>query len=158
MSTLQMSQRIEHTGIINHIDGNHIQVVIQQNSACSVCHAKDACVSSEKAEKVIEVESQDTSLHVGDMVMLSGRNSTGLLAVLLAFVIPFIIILLTLLVSRYYVDSEAVSGVLALAVLIPYFITLSFFNDKMKSKFRFSIERLAPAMDVAGMNEGKCFE
>lgn len=153
-----MSKIIEHTGIINHIDGNQVQVVIQQNSACSSCHAKGACVSSEKAEKTIEVQSLDSTLRVGDSVVLSGRSSIGFWAVLLAFVIPFIIILLTLLISRYYVDSETVSGVMALAILIPYFIILSFFNDKMKSKFRFSIERPVLIDDVAGVNEGKCFD
>jgi len=136
-----MSQIIEHTGIINHIQGHHIQVLIVQESACSSCHANGACSAADKDDKLIEVESTDTTLQIGDRVTLYGQSSMGLLAVLLAFVIPFILILLSLIILRSYTDNEALSGTLALSVLVPYYIILSFFNGKMKSKFQFSLRK-----------------
>ena len=128
-----MSQKIEHTGIISQIDKNLIQVLIIQESACSGCHAKGACSAADIDEKIIEVESTDTSLKVGDQVILSGESSMGLLAVLLAFVIPFLIILLSLFILRYYIASEAITGTISLAMLIPYYFILSFFKKKMKT-------------------------
>ena len=136
-----MSQVIEHTGIINHINGNHIQVSIIQQSACSGCHAKGACAAADMDEKLIEVESSDSTLKVGERVLLFGQQSMGLMAVLLAFVIPFLLILITLLLLRTYLLNEALSGAIALSVLIPYYILLSFFNKKMKSRFQFYIKR-----------------
>jgi len=137
----KMSQIIEHTGIVNSIEGNIIRVLIIQESACNACHAKGACSASDQDEKIIEVENSDPTFKVGDGVVLYGQRSIGLQAVLLAFVIPFILILFTLLVLRPFVSSEAISGTLALSVLIPYYIILSFFKNKLKAKFQFFIRK-----------------
>lgn len=137
-----MSQIIEHTGVIRQIEGNRVQVLITQNSACSACHAKSACMASDSAEKLIEAFSDDTSFKVGDEVMLYGQRALGFKAVLLAFVIPFLLILLALFVLRLFTDNEALSGTIALATLVPYYIILSLFKDKLKSKFQFYIKPL----------------
>ena len=137
-----MSEKIEHSGVIAHIQGNNIQVQIVQQSACSACHAKGMCSASDMEDKLIDVESSDSSLRVGDAVLLTGASSTGLQAVLLAFVIPFLLILIALFVLRSVTANEALSGTVALSLLIPYYITLSFFNKKFKSKFRFEIEKI----------------
>jgi len=137
-----MSQKIEHTGIITHIDGTKIQVQIVQLSACSSCHAKGACSASDMDEKLIDVESNDFTLKIGDQVQLLGESSMGLFAVLLAFVIPFLLILLSLLILRTYTSKEALSGTIALGVLVPYFMILSLFNKKLKNKLKFTVEKL----------------
>jgi len=141
----KMSQKIEHTGIISRIDKNLIQVLIIQESACSGCHANGACSAADMDEKLIDVESKDASYKVGDKVILSGQSSMGLLAVLLAFVLPFLLILLSLFVLRNYASSEAISGTISLSTLIPYYIILSFFRKKMKNKFQFSISKDSPS-------------
>lgn len=136
-----MGQKIEHTGIITHIDEKIIQVSIIQKSACSDCHAKGVCTSADMDDKVIEVKRTDNSFKTGDKVMLIGQTSMGLLAVLLAFVIPFLLILLSLFLMGQYTDNEAISGTVSLSVLIPYYIILSLFNKKLKNKFQFYIEK-----------------
>jgi len=136
-----MSQQIEHTGIINHIENNLIKVLIVQQSACSGCHAKGACTAADQDEKIIDIESSDPSFKVGEFVTIYGQSSMGLFAVLLAFVFPFILILLVLIYVRSLVASESVAGLIALSSLIPYYIILSLNNKKLKSKFRFSIKK-----------------
>ncbi len=137
----KMSQQIEHTGIITRIDNKNIRVQIVQQSACSSCHAKGACSAADMDEKFVDVESTDSSLKIGDQVVIFGQNSMGLLAVLLAFVIPFLLILLTLFVLRNLVASDSVAGLIALGTLVPYYIILSFFNKQLKSKLRFQLKR-----------------
>lgn len=136
-----MSQIIEHTGRIQHIEGNQVQVLITQNSACSECHAKSACTAADSAEKIIDVTTDDPTYKVGDNVIIYGQRSTGMKAVLLAFVIPFLLILLTLFILRNFVENEAISGTIALAVLIPYYIILSFFKNKLKANLQFYIKK-----------------
>lgn len=136
-----MSEKIEHSGIITQIEGNNIQVQIIQLSACSSCHAKGACSASDMDDKIIDVESSDATLRIGDTVMLSAKSSMGLLAVLLAFVIPFLIILLSLIVMPSFTSNEALSAVVSLSLLIPYYIILSFFNKRLKAKLRFEIDK-----------------
>jgi len=135
-----MSKKIEHSGIITAIENGNIKVQIIQVSACSGCHAKGACTASDMEEKTVDVISTDKSLKVGDLVVISGKSSMGFLAVFLAFVIPFILILIMLFVTRNFTANEAISGTISLSVLIPYYIILSFFNNKLKEKFQFQIE------------------
>ncbi|MBP6634710.1 MAG: SoxR reducing system RseC family protein [Paludibacter sp.] len=136
-----MSERIEHSGFVTRVEGKNIQVQIIQMSACSSCHAKGACSAADMDEKFVDVESTDDTLRIGDMVNIVGESSTGLLAVLLAFVIPFMLILTSLFVLRDIVPNEAVSGTVSLALLIPYYIILSLFNKKLKRKLQFRIEK-----------------
>lgn len=135
-----MSQLIEHSGLIDHINGKHVRVKILQESACSGCHAKGGCTAADMADKFIDVESDDADLRVGQTVTLYGQSSIGLLAVLLAFVLPFIVILLTLFVLNDKIDNEVISGTIALGMLLPYFFILSLFNKKLKSKLKFYIK------------------
>lgn len=137
----KMSQIIEHSGIIHQIHGKHIQVQIIQESACSACHAKGVCTAADMKDKYIDVESDDTNFKVGDAVMIYGQTSMGMLAVLLAFVIPFMLILVVLFILKHYGVSETLSGTIALASLIPYFLILSLFNSKLKSKLKFQIRK-----------------
>jgi hypothetical protein len=53
----KMSQIIEHSGIIENINGSNIRVQIIQESACSGCHAKGACSAADLKDKYIDVES-----------------------------------------------------------------------------------------------------
>jgi sigma-E factor negative regulatory protein RseC len=137
-----MSQKIEHTGIITNIVGTKIQVQIVQLSACSSCHAKGACSASDKDEKFIDAEVTDTTFKIGDQVNLIGESSMGLFAVLIAFVIPFLLIIISLFILRSYTTNEALSGTIALGVLVPYFIILSLFNKKLQNKLKFTVERI----------------
>ena len=136
-----MSERIEHSGFVTRVEGKNIQVQIIQMSACSSCHAKGACSAADMDEKFVDVESTDDTLRIGDQVNIVGESSTGLLAVLLAFVIPFMLILTSLFFLRNIVPNEAVSGTVSLALLIPYYIILSLFNKKLKRKLQFRIEK-----------------
>lgn len=137
----KMSQLIEHAGVIHQINGKHIKVQILQESACGGCHAKGACSAADMKDKYVDVESDGSDYKVGEHVTLYGQSSMGLFAVLLAFVIPFLLILFTLFILKNYTDNEAISGSIALGTLLPYFIILSFFNSRLKSKLKFHIKR-----------------
>jgi sigma-E factor negative regulatory protein RseC len=141
ISTVLMQKSIEHTGIINNIQGNLISVCIVQESACAGCHAKGVCSVSDKSEKIIEIENFDRTYKIGDEVIVFGNQGIGFQAVLLAFVLPFIIMLATLLFSTLYTSSEFISGITAISILVPYYLILSLFNKKHKSIFRFEIKR-----------------
>lgn len=137
-----MAQKIEHTGIIIEKNGDKIKVQIAQLSACSSCHAKGACTASDVDEKIIDAEVTDNSLKAGDQVKLTGETSMGLFAVLIAFVIPFLLILTSLIVLRSFTPNEAISGTISLGILIPYFLILSMFNKKLKNKLKFTVEKI----------------
>jgi sigma-E factor negative regulatory protein RseC len=134
-----MGQEIEHMGMVHAVNGKNVQVQIIQVSACSGCHAKGACTSADMDEKYVDVDSEGRDFKIGDVVTLYGQASMGFLAVFLAFVLPFLLILAVLIFAGNFTSNEVVSGALGLGVLVPYYIILSFFNEKLKSKLKFRI-------------------
>lgn len=138
-----MKDQIEHIGVIQKLEGKTAYVLVEQNSACSACHAKAACSASDTAEKIIETHiTGNEQFYQGERVKVVGERKLGLLAVLLAFVIPFCLIVGVLVELKYLNFSENLSGTLALASLIPYYLILSLFKKQLKRKFWFSVEKL----------------
>ncbi len=136
-----MTDNIEHLGTVEHINGRHIQVRIVQKSACSACAAKSLCHSSESKEKMIDVYDSDAAVQVGDEVVVYGTVSMGLQAVVLAFVVPFIVLIAALFVAFLLTaGNELVSGVVAMLTVIPYYIVLYFLRHKLTRKFSFTIK------------------
>ena len=101
---------IEHPGIVQTKGDGVVMVLITQSSACSSCHAKGACTAADKSEKLVEALVIDNNLEVGDAVIVYGQRKLGMKAVLWAFVIPFVILFVTLLLLQQTGLSEAWKG------------------------------------------------
>ena len=129
-----MSESINHNGIIEKIDGGTVYVRIIQQSACSGCHAKSMCTASESKEKIIEVPDEE--------VQLCGQSSLGLQAVLLAFVFPLIIVFAAIVTGTSMQWEETTSGLTGLLLLVPYYCILYFLRDKLKKRFIFTLKKL----------------
>lgn len=137
-----MANIITHRGIVENISGSYITVRIVQASACASCSAKGHCSSADSKEKIIEINtSQASSYLVGEEVIVVGQMSMGMMAVLLAFIIPFFILVFSLFLLMSVTDNnELVSGGISLALLIPYYIVLWLNQNKLKKNFSFSIK------------------
>ena len=129
-----MTNTIEHQGIIISIDDSVAHVKIEQTSACASCHVKTVCGASEKTEKIIDAHIVDDTLKIGDSVTIIGQKSLGIQAVLLAYVLPFVLIVF---VANIFTTNELVIGTCALTSLIPYFIVLRLMRNKIQAKFQF---------------------
>lgn len=137
-----MADFIEHTGIVESCGEQIVSVRIEQQVACAGCHAKNICSAAEKEDKVIEVFYAKNDIKKGDKVLLIGQSSLGLYAVLLAYVLPFLLILTTLFVTSIFVENELVSGTISLSMILPYYIVLSLNKKRLKKKFTFEIVKI----------------
>ena len=135
--TNQMTNTIEHQGIIISIDDSIAHVKIEQTSACASCHVKTVCGASEKSKKIIDAHIVDNTLKIGDSVTIIGQKSLGFQAILLAYVLPFALIVAILFVANIFTTNELVIGTYALASLIPYFVILRLMRNKIQAKFQF---------------------
>lgn len=91
-------------------------------------------------EKVIEVKPAGGSVYAeGDHVVVSMRRSLGTRAVLLGYIIPFVVMVATLLLVLLISGNEGLAGLSAIAVLIPYYALLYAFRNRIKNTFSFSI-------------------
>lgn len=137
-----MSESINHNGRIEKIEGDTVFVRIIQQSACSGCHAQGMCSASEQKVKIIEVNDNSGKYRVNEEVMLCGRSSLGLQAVLLAFVIPIILVVAAIVAGTYMQWDETTSGLTGLLLLVPYYCILYLLREKLKRKFIFTLKKL----------------
>ena len=137
-----MTQEIRHDGVIDSIDGQTVIVRITQSSACGGCQARNICRAAESKDKLVEVLSADADgLKTGQAVMVAGAESLGMKAVAFAFGLPLLLLVVALVAAMAVSGSEKVAAVAALGILVPYYIVLFLFRDRIKKDFQFRIIR-----------------
>nr|HPS31473.1 SoxR reducing system RseC family protein [bacterium] len=133
---------VSHCGTVIRVDGDTVFVKIEVKSACSACHAKGLCSSSEMAEKTVEAVSSE-SVSAGDNVIVEMEETLGLKAVLFAFFIPFLLLAGVMFTTYYFTSSESLSALLALGVLVPYYLLLVVFKKYFKKRFVFTCRKIS---------------
>ncbi len=136
------SKAIEHKGRIDSIQGNEISVSFLAMSGCASCHAKGVCTAADMQEKSVEVIDFTNQYQEGEEVNVVLKQSLGFRALFLSYVLPFLLVLFILIILSVITKNEAIAGIGALSVLIPYYITLFFLKDKIRKKFTFTINKI----------------
>lgn len=138
-----MGDLISHRGIVEHVSGITVSVKIVQHSACSGCKVKSMCSSAESKEKTVDVTTSDASNYkVGEEVMVYAGLSTGRTAVLLAFVIPLILMVVGLVVTVKFMGlSEPVSILISLLLVGIYYLVLGLNRKRIDRRFQFFIAK-----------------
>lgn len=134
-----MEQDIRHKGIVERVDGDIALVRIAQTSACAACHAAKMCMASESREKRIEARITKP-VDVGQEVDVVVREELGWLAVVLAYVIPFVLLVAAVAGLDRLGWSEGLAGTGALVSVAVYYLILRLFRNKLQRKFTFYIE------------------
>ncbi|MFW5725470.1 MAG: SoxR reducing system RseC family protein [Bacteroidota bacterium] len=134
---------IEHPGIIDRIEKDRIWVSIMPQSACGNCQSKSYCGMAEVAEKIVEVQPKSTAQQykAGQKVVISLKRSLGYRALFLGYLLPFLVVMITLITTLSITGNEALSAVLSLLVVIPYYTILYWKKEAIKSSFRFYIKQ-----------------
>ena len=136
------TKSIEHRGRIDSIDGNKINVSFIALSGCASCHAKGFCGAADMQEKAVEVYDFTDQYQVGDEVNVILKQTLGFRALFLGYVLPFILVLFILIILTAITNNEAISGIGALAVLVPYYAGLFVLRNKIRKKFTFTINKI----------------
>ena len=140
-----MKRFIQHRGVVKHAGDGRIVVCIEQQSACAACHAKSACLVSDKKEKLIEVKGESRQFAPGEEVMVVAQSSSGMLAVVLAFAVPFVLVVAAVFVAIRLSGDDGVGGLAGLAALAGYYALLYAFREKVGRRFSFSVSKLDAA-------------
>jgi len=135
-----MSQIATHDGKVISVADGVVRVEMHVVSACSSCKAHEKCAFVDKADKIVEVETPDwKNYHEGDNVEVSVNEGLGLLAVLLAYFLPAVIIIGAVILLSVFTDSEAIAALVPIALIFIYFIILYKLHDQLQRKFSFGI-------------------
>ena len=127
-------------GTIEHIGDDAITVRIDCNSACSACHSKDVCLSTDKAVKHITIEPDGRVYAVGQQVRVYGQKQLATKALFWGYIAPLLLVIAVLAGMIMAGFAEAVAGGAALFSLLPYYLVLFLLRDKFKRTFVFKIQ------------------
>lgn len=137
-----MNNKIKHTGIVDHVEGDCVVVRIMQSSACSGCKVAAHCNAAETKEKMVEVVEADAASYVkGDAVTVVADASVGFRASLYGYLLPLVLMVATLVVVMRASGSEGAAALSALGILVPYYIGLYLFRNKLRSRLQFTLIR-----------------
>jgi positive regulator of sigma E activity len=139
MTSSDKYESIEHEGVVKRTDSSSSTVIITTTSACSGCHAEGMCTLSGKEEKIIEVTGS-YNLSPGDIVTVRMKKSMGYNALFLGYILPLIVVILTLILLISISVPEGWAGLGTILVLLPYYIILWLFRNRINSKFSFTIK------------------
>ena len=136
-----MKKEIYHDGKIIEITPEFTSVEIISSSACSQCHAKGLCGFSEEESKVVMVPTSPyTERKVGDTVTLALKQTMGLKAVWISYVIPLIILMMLVLSLSSVIDNDVWTGLAAIGGVALYYLVIWLLRDKLKNEFVFYIK------------------
>jgi len=138
---MQDKVTIEHTGIVQSIEDKYVNVSIISGSSCSACHASGVCEVSGSEEKIIRAINTG-DVKNGDPVMVLMERSLGFRALLIGYLLPFMLVLFMLITLTSLSVSEPVAGLIALLSLAPYYGIIYLRKEKIGTKFSFTIKKL----------------
>lgn len=137
-----MSNKIKHAGVVDAVEEGCVRVRILQSSACSACKVAAHCNASETKEKIIDVMDADASHYQkGDQVMVVADTAVGFRASLYGYLLPLILMVVTLVGVLAATHSEGLAAVSALGILIPYYVLLFLMRNKLRNRLSFTLER-----------------
>ncbi len=136
------SNCIEQEGYVESTEIGVINVRIMQLSACSACHAKESCTFFGTEKKVIRIYDNSGRYEKGERVSVSVSKSTGIKAVVLGYLVPFLILITGLIFFTYMGLNELYVGLLAIIIIIPYYLILFIFRKKLNNQFTFALHKI----------------
>jgi sigma-E factor negative regulatory protein RseC len=133
---------VRHEGIVTKVSNDSITVSLKGNLHCDACNARSACGISDSGSKEIEINTPAQSLELNENVEVFLKKNLGLKAVFWAYVFPFILLFATLLIASS-VYQEWIAGLLAVGVLIPYYLLLYALKNSFKNEFKVSVSKIS---------------
>lgn len=137
-----MTSEITHRGFVSAVADGSVKVSLFRPAACGSCLMKGHCGAEHEHREHFEIEAQGYAL--GDEVQLTMSTGTGLGAVLVAYIIPFIVLMLALITSLQLALSEGMSAVISLLAVGLYYVILKMASATIRHHFSIHIKKLQP--------------
>jgi sigma-E factor negative regulatory protein RseC len=128
---------LEQAGLVTDYRNGRIKISLV-GSGCSACH-KSLCMLGDSKAKEVEVPEKGYQLKIGDEVMVKVNPSSGYKAVVLLYLLPFLLMLLSLMFLLHLGYPESISGLLSLLILMPYFSMIYGLRKKLGSQCKIEV-------------------
>ena len=128
--------------MVRLVEKGVVRVAIEVNEACGSCASRKACAmgSSEQREIVVCTDASD-SYTVGEEVTVGARRTTGIMAVVLCYVVPLVVLGAAVGAASAAGLSEALVALSSLLFAALYFALLAWQHKNIARKVTFTIEK-----------------
>ncbi len=137
-----LSEEVSRSGIVKEVGANgKVKVSVISKAQCVSCQLNNSCSSADVKEKVIEIDNFGGVLKIGEMVDVSLKESAGFKALFLGYVLPFLILFITIIIGTKFSNNELYVGLIALFTLVPYYLTIYLLQNVIKKEFSFLVHK-----------------
>lgn len=136
-----MSREILHEGVVQTAGLNSVTVLLSPGVSCVGCHAEKSCNISGNDRKTVVINGS-YQLSPGEKVTVSMKASQGFSALILGYIIPFLLVFISLVVLLSLSLNELLSGLVSLGLLLPYYGILFILRKGIDRRFTFTLNRL----------------
>lgn len=135
-----VQSQVSHTGIVEGVADGCVSVRILQTSACAACKVAGHCNAAEAKEKRVDVWCADAARYtIGQQVTVAASMAVARKALVLGFVMPFLLVVAVLVTVLYLTKNEGTAAMAALGSLIPYYLLLWLYRDRIQRDITFQI-------------------
>jgi len=132
-----------HKGTIKEIKEPLLFVEIERSAACAACHAKSACLASQRKDEIVPIfTNEPKSYKVGEIVQVSIKKSIGAKAITIAYLFPFLVLALGLFLTYYLTKNELLSIIVSFGTTALYFLFIKKMDNRLKKQFTFSVSKI----------------
>jgi sigma-E factor negative regulatory protein RseC len=137
-----VAEEVSHSGIVQEITPEgKIKISIVSKANCISCQLNQSCSASDMKEKIVEVDHYGGVLKIGETVNVALAENAGFKALFLGYILPFLILFVTLIILTELKFHELTAGLVALSTLIPYYLALYLLKNKIKKNFSFFVRK-----------------
>ena len=139
---MKQQPQIEHKGVVLASERGAVRVAIEVGEACASCSSRKACAigASEQREIVVATDEAE-NYKVGEIVMVGAHRTTGIMAVVLCYVVPLVVLAAGLVFSSLLGLAEGVAALVALVVAGLYFGVLGLLRSRISQRVTFTIHK-----------------
>ncbi|MBR2025751.1 MAG: SoxR reducing system RseC family protein [Alistipes sp.] len=120
-----------------------MRVAIEVMEACGSCASRKACAMGQSDKREIVVYTDDASAYsVGEVVNVSARQTIGITAVLLCYVLPLVVMIAALASMVMLGCSEGIAALVSLVSIALYYAILGALHKRISKKIVFTINKI----------------
>ena len=140
---MKQPEQIEHKGVVRSVEDGVVCVDIEVNEACGSCASRKACaMGSSKKREIVVYTAEASNFSVGEAVKVGAKQSLGMVAVLLCYVVPLVVLIGALATAISLGCSEVCAALISLGATAIYYVILYQLRNRISKKVIFTIDKL----------------
>jgi sigma-E factor negative regulatory protein RseC len=138
---MKPAHSIGHEGVVERVVNGAAFVSVRHDSGCAGCSAKSSCGMADSADKVFKIPVGDNTIREGERVTVNISIRSGFRAVVVGYLVPFGIVVATLVSAIGMGVSEAIAGIISLAMVVPYYLVLKIFSKYFSNELSIQVQK-----------------